>query len=157
MSNLFSPTPEVIWRMIHSTCVAGVDFVYDVTFSRELSLLESCREFVARYTRKDSDKSALPMLASACPGMCPIDPPICKVKSQIHKQIMKFCTERTFPRLQKDEWKAGTRFASFVGRANRSAFCYVVIAVIVVEQPPPAKTAFSSNQALHQWCDGLKR
>ena len=52
------------------TCILGAHYVFDTTFSRELSLIESCNEFVRRYQRKDADKEALPMLASACPGMC---------------------------------------------------------------------------------------
>lgn len=54
----------VIW------CIAaGVDYVLDTVLGRDFSLQESCREFVARYRRRDSDKLALPMLTSACPGM----------------------------------------------------------------------------------------
>jgi len=36
---------------------------------REFSLQETCREFVRRYSQKQVDKQALPMLASACPGL----------------------------------------------------------------------------------------
>ncbi|KAH0631761.1 hypothetical protein JD844_019527 [Phrynosoma platyrhinos] len=46
----------------------GVDFVFDTTFSRNFSLLESQREFVQRFRRRTEDKKALPMLAAACPG-----------------------------------------------------------------------------------------
>ncbi|XP_064178931.1 cytosolic Fe-S cluster assembly factor narfl isoform X1 [Anguilla rostrata] len=46
----------------------GVHHVFDTGFSRTFSLLESQREFVERFQRKDRDKKALPMLASACPG-----------------------------------------------------------------------------------------
>ena len=46
----------------------GVDFVFDTTFAREFSLVESSREFVRRYRRRESDPTALPMLTSACPG-----------------------------------------------------------------------------------------
>ncbi|GAQ90605.1 ferredoxin hydrogenase [Klebsormidium nitens] len=50
----------------------GVRAVFDTSCSRDLSLLESCQEFVDRY-RKAAGNSAtkqgeLPMLASACPG-----------------------------------------------------------------------------------------
>lgn len=44
----------------------GVDYIFDTSFSREFSLLESAAEFVARY--KHQIQSPLPMLASACPG-----------------------------------------------------------------------------------------
>ncbi|XP_033100536.1 cytosolic Fe-S cluster assembly factor narfl-like [Anneissia japonica] len=45
----------------------GVDYVFDTTFARNLSLLESQYEFIRRFTNK-STKGSLPMLASACPG-----------------------------------------------------------------------------------------
>ncbi|KAG5279931.1 hypothetical protein AALO_G00083120 [Alosa alosa] len=46
----------------------GVHYVFDTSFSRNFSLLESQREFLQRFRRKEEDKKALPMLASACPG-----------------------------------------------------------------------------------------
>ncbi|XP_036248332.1 cytosolic iron-sulfur assembly component 3 isoform X2 [Molothrus ater] len=46
----------------------GVHHVFDTTFSRNFSLLESQQEFVRRFQRQAEDKKALPMLASACPG-----------------------------------------------------------------------------------------
>ncbi|KAF3700223.1 Cytosolic Fe-S cluster assembly factor NARFL Iron-only hydrogenase-like protein 1 [Channa argus] len=46
----------------------GVHHVFDTSFSRTFSLLESQREFVKRFQRKDQDNKALPMLTSACPG-----------------------------------------------------------------------------------------
>ncbi|XP_027512462.1 cytosolic iron-sulfur assembly component 3 [Corapipo altera] len=46
----------------------GVHYVFDTTFSRNFSLLESQREFVRRFRRQTEDRKALPMLASACPG-----------------------------------------------------------------------------------------
>ncbi|KAM7007196.1 cytosolic iron-sulfur assembly component 3 [Passerculus sandwichensis] len=45
-----------------------VHHVFDTTFSRNFSLLESQQEFVRRFQRQAEDKKALPMLASACPG-----------------------------------------------------------------------------------------
>ncbi|NXW57441.1 NARFL factor, partial [Eurystomus gularis] len=46
----------------------SVHYVFDTTFSRNFSLLESQREFVKRFRKQSEDKKALPMLASACPG-----------------------------------------------------------------------------------------
>ncbi|TNM97341.1 hypothetical protein fugu_015497 [Takifugu bimaculatus] len=46
----------------------GVHHVFDTTFSRTFSLLESQREFVERFQRKEQDKTSLPMMTSACPG-----------------------------------------------------------------------------------------
>eukprot|EP00112_Aurelia_sp_Birch-Aquarium-sp1_P016393 Seg3712.1 transcript_id=Seg3712.1/GoldUCD/mRNA.D3Y31 product="Cytosolic Fe-S cluster assembly factor NARFL" protein_id=Seg3712.1/GoldUCD/D3Y31 len=46
----------------------GVDYVFDTTFSRDFSLMESQREFVRRFKEGQNVKGVLPMLASACPG-----------------------------------------------------------------------------------------
>ncbi|KAM9392831.1 cytosolic Fe-S cluster assembly factor narfl [Pholidichthys leucotaenia] len=46
----------------------GVHHVFDTSFSRTFSLLESQREFVERFQRKEQDNKSLPMLTSACPG-----------------------------------------------------------------------------------------
>ncbi|XP_075035381.1 cytosolic iron-sulfur assembly component 3 [Mixophyes fleayi] len=46
----------------------GVHHVFDTSFSRNFSLLESQREFIRRYKRQKEEKKTLPMLASACPG-----------------------------------------------------------------------------------------
>ncbi|KAM9345781.1 cytosolic Fe-S cluster assembly factor narfl [Symphorus nematophorus] len=46
----------------------GVHYVFDTSFSRTFSLLESQREFVERFQRKEQDGKSLPMLTSACPG-----------------------------------------------------------------------------------------
>ena len=50
-------------------CIVGVHYVFDTTFSREFSLIESSREFVRRYQNREVSKTALPMLTSACPGI----------------------------------------------------------------------------------------
>ncbi|XP_005110158.1 cytosolic Fe-S cluster assembly factor narfl [Aplysia californica] len=46
----------------------GVHYVFDTTFARNFSLIESCHEFIRRYQALETDKKSLPMLASACPG-----------------------------------------------------------------------------------------
>ncbi|XP_037544283.1 cytosolic Fe-S cluster assembly factor narfl [Nematolebias whitei] len=46
----------------------GVHHVFDTSFSRTFSLLESQKEFVERFRRRERDSKALPMLTSACPG-----------------------------------------------------------------------------------------
>lgn len=52
----------------------GVKAVLDTSCSRDLSLIESCNEFISRYKQSRLDdtkesKSCLPMISSACPGM----------------------------------------------------------------------------------------
>ncbi|KAM4698482.1 cytosolic iron-sulfur assembly component 3 [Rhinophrynus dorsalis] len=46
----------------------GVHYVFDTTFSRNFSLLESQKEFIQRFKKQKEEKKSLPMLASACPG-----------------------------------------------------------------------------------------
>ncbi|EHB14112.1 Cytosolic Fe-S cluster assembly factor NARFL [Heterocephalus glaber] len=46
----------------------GAHFVFDTTFSRNFSLIESQREFVQRFRGQTDSRKALPVLASACPG-----------------------------------------------------------------------------------------
>ena len=60
--------PEAAGRLTGFFKRLGVHSVFDTTFSRNFSLLESCREFVQRYKESETNKTALPMLASACPG-----------------------------------------------------------------------------------------
>lgn len=49
----------------------GVKALFDTSCSRDITLIESCNEFVMRYKQKKSKgDNSLPMLASACPGMC---------------------------------------------------------------------------------------
>lgn len=61
------------WRtqptLTYSVVFAGVHYVFDTTFSRTFSLLESQREFVERFQRKEQDNKSLPMMTSACPGI----------------------------------------------------------------------------------------
>lgn len=52
----------------------GVKAVFDTSCSRDLTLVETCNEFITRYKQSqatDDEKStfALPMLCSSCPGI----------------------------------------------------------------------------------------
>ncbi|XP_037265937.1 nuclear prelamin A recognition factor isoform X3 [Falco rusticolus] len=46
----------------------GVHYVFDTTIAADFSILESQREFVQRYQRRNQEEHALPMFASACPA-----------------------------------------------------------------------------------------
>ncbi|XDV13666.1 hypothetical protein PO909_002033 [Leuciscus waleckii] len=59
---------EVAHRLTRFLKNLGVHHVFETGFSRSFSLLESQKEFLERFSRKEVDKKALPMLASACPG-----------------------------------------------------------------------------------------
>ena len=45
----------------------GANFVYDIEFATEISLLECGKEFVSRFRERNLKKS-VPVLAAACPG-----------------------------------------------------------------------------------------
>ncbi|KAL3845967.1 hypothetical protein ACJIZ3_003370 [Penstemon smallii] len=52
----------------------GVKALYDTSSSRDLTLIESCNEYIRRYklcntTDDEKSKSTLPMISSACPGL----------------------------------------------------------------------------------------
>lgn len=51
-----------------AACLPGVHYVFDTSFSRNFSLLESQREFVRRFRGQADSRQALPVLTSACPG-----------------------------------------------------------------------------------------
>lgn len=52
----------------------GVKAIFDTSCSRDLTLIEACNEFIARYRNSQQDneekcKSSVPMISSACPGI----------------------------------------------------------------------------------------
>lgn len=75
---------ETASRLTGALKALGVHRVYDTTFSRDFSLLESGREFVERFRRRDGDPAALPMLASACPGW------ICYAEKTLGSTVLPF-------------------------------------------------------------------
>ncbi|CAM8981945.1 unnamed protein product [Rhodiola kirilowii] len=72
----------------------GVKAVYDTSCSRDISLIESCTEFVARYRHSKPVKkqwSNLPMLASACPGW------ICYAEKTLGSYILPYISSVKSP------------------------------------------------------------
>ncbi|XP_063962013.1 cytosolic Fe-S cluster assembly factor narfl-like [Lytechinus pictus] len=59
--------PETARKLTTFFRELGVHHVFDETFARDFSLLESQREFIQRFNNQ-ATKGSLPMLASACPG-----------------------------------------------------------------------------------------
>lgn len=55
---------QTLARLITFFKSLGVDYVFDTSFSREFTLLESMVEFMDRYR----NGGPLPILASSCPG-----------------------------------------------------------------------------------------
>ncbi|KAJ2475330.1 Cytosolic Fe-S cluster assembly factor nar1 [Coemansia sp. RSA 2131] len=62
-------TQTVAKRMTHVLKSMGVDYVLDSAFGRDITLIESAREFVRRYRESEGKVGdQLPVLASWCPG-----------------------------------------------------------------------------------------
>lgn len=61
---------QVMQRLQSFFSSLGVDYVLDTTFSRDISLLEMCDEFVSRFRsqQQQQPQQPLPLLTSACPG-----------------------------------------------------------------------------------------
>jgi len=88
-----SVTPRQILHRLKAffSQTLGIDYVYDTTFSRHISLLEHTREFLERKTQSASGaKGALPMLASACPGW------ICYAE-KTHSEMLPFISRTKSP------------------------------------------------------------
>lgn len=74
----------------------GVKSVFDTSCSRDLTLVESCNEFITRYRQchlADDQKSngALPMIASACPGW------ICYAEKTLGSYILPYISSVKSP------------------------------------------------------------
>ncbi|CAL9015013.1 unnamed protein product [Prunus brigantina] len=74
----------------------GVKAIFDTSCSRDLTLVESCNEFITRYKQNQStdDKScqsSLPMISSACPGW------ICYAEKQLGSYVLPYISSVKSP------------------------------------------------------------
>ncbi|KHN42277.1 Cytosolic Fe-S cluster assembly factor NARFL [Glycine soja] len=74
----------------------GVKAVFDTSCSRDLTLVESCVEFITRYRQNqlvddERSKSSLPMIASACPGW------ICYAEKQLGSFVLPYISSVKSP------------------------------------------------------------
>ncbi|KAF5472680.1 hypothetical protein F2P56_009374 [Juglans regia] len=74
----------------------GVKAIFDTSCSRDLTLIESCNEFITRYKYSqsmddESCKSSLPMISSACPGW------ICYAEKQLGSYILPYISSVKSP------------------------------------------------------------
>ncbi|XP_009394717.2 protein NAR1 isoform X1 [Musa acuminata AAA Group] len=67
----------------------GVKAVYDTSCSRDLSLIESCNEFISRYQQQCGEN--LPILSSACPGW------ICYAEKTLGSYILPYISSVKSP------------------------------------------------------------
>lgn len=86
----------------------GVKYVFDTTLAAGFSILESQKDFIKRYRRRNQDSYALPMFTSACPGWIRyservlgslVTPHICTARSP--QQIMGCLVKDFFSKQQK--------------------------------------------------------
>ncbi|XP_008313068.1 nuclear prelamin A recognition factor [Cynoglossus semilaevis] len=86
----------------------GVHYVFDTTLAAGFSILESQKEFIQRYRRRNHDPNALPMFTSSCPGWIRyservlgsmVTPHICTARSP--QQIMGCLVKDFFSKQQK--------------------------------------------------------
>jgi iron only hydrogenase large subunit-like protein len=104
--------PQIVHSKLCSFFTAlGVDFVFDASFARDLSLYANAVEFVSRYHSKQ-----IPMLASSCPGwicyaekthdfVLPFLSPICS-----EQQIMGHLVKYYLPMQLQQNWKPNEIF-----------------------------------------------
>lgn len=74
----------------------GVKAIFDTSCSRDLSLIESCNEFITRYKQRHSNNderswSPLPMISSACPGW------ICYAEKTLGSYILPYISSVKSP------------------------------------------------------------
>lgn len=74
----------------------GVKTIFDTSCSRDISLIESCNEFITRYKQSHSTddercKSSLPMISSACPGW------ICYAEKTLGSYILPYVSSVKSP------------------------------------------------------------
>ncbi|KAK8576066.1 hypothetical protein V6N12_063713 [Hibiscus sabdariffa] len=74
----------------------GVKAVFDTCCIRDLTLIETCHEFIARYKQSQANddeksKSLLPMLSSSCPGW------ICYAEKQLGSYILPYISSVKSP------------------------------------------------------------
>ncbi|KAL5073603.1 hypothetical protein RYX36_012587 [Vicia faba] len=74
----------------------GVRAIFDTSCSRDLTLIESCVEFITRYRQSqlvddERSKSSLPMIASACPGW------ICYAEKKLESFVLPYISSVKSP------------------------------------------------------------
>ncbi|CAK9182261.1 unnamed protein product [Ilex paraguariensis] len=93
----FGLSPVQVFRKLTTFFKSlGVKALFDTSCSRDLSLIESCNEFIARYkisqsTGDEKSKQSLPMIASACPGW------ICYAEKTLGSYILPYISSVKSP------------------------------------------------------------
>ncbi|XP_010252728.1 PREDICTED: protein NAR1 isoform X2 [Nelumbo nucifera] len=93
----FGLSPSQVFRKLTTFFKSlGVKSIFDTSCSRDLSLIEACNEFVARYKQHHSTDGegcnmSLPMLSSACPGW------ICYAEKTLGSYILPYISNVKSP------------------------------------------------------------
>ncbi|KAL0300892.1 UNVERIFIED_CONTAM: protein NAR1 [Sesamum radiatum] len=93
----FGLSPIQVFRKLTTLFKSlGVKALFDTSSSRDLTLVESCNEFIARYKQSNSTdyeklKSSLPMISSACPGW------ICYAEKTLGSYILPYISSVKSP------------------------------------------------------------
>ncbi|CAA0841809.1 ferredoxin hydrogenases [Striga hermonthica] len=92
----FGLSPLQVFRKLTTLLKSlGAKAVFDTSSSRDLTLVESCNEFLTRYKHKnsadDKSKSSLPMISSACPGW------ICYAEKTLGSYILPYISSVKSP------------------------------------------------------------
>ncbi|KAK6124766.1 hypothetical protein DH2020_041487 [Rehmannia glutinosa] len=93
----FGLSPLQVFRKLTTLLKSlGVKAIFDTSSSRDLTLIESCNEFIARYKEKypaddEKSKSSLPMISSACPGW------ICYAEKTLGSYILPYISSVKSP------------------------------------------------------------
>ncbi|KAG6641898.1 hypothetical protein I3843_09G103800 [Carya illinoinensis] len=93
----FGITPLQVFKKLTTFFKSlGVKAVFDTSCSRDLTLIESCNEFIMRYRQSqlmddERHQSSLPMISSACPGW------ICYAEKQLGSYILPYISSVKSP------------------------------------------------------------
>ncbi|XWS19288.1 hypothetical protein CRYUN_Cryun31cG0002900 [Craigia yunnanensis] len=93
----FSIPPTQVFKKLTTFLKSlGVKAVFDTSCSRDLTMIETCNEFITRYkqsqeTDDEKSTSALPMLSSSCPGW------ICYAEKQLGSYILPYISSVKSP------------------------------------------------------------
>ncbi|KAG5591420.1 hypothetical protein H5410_041934 [Solanum commersonii] len=94
---IFSPDMTDVFRKLTTLFKSlGVKAIFDTSCSRDLTLIESCNEFMVRYkqsqcTSSGESKPPLPMISSACPGW------ICYAEKTLGSYILPYISSVKSP------------------------------------------------------------
>lgn len=107
-----SPEEATVGKIMDALKMMGVDYVFDTTFSADLTIMEEGNEFLERFTKGDLEHR--PMFTSCCPGW------IRFIKSQYPHLVPQLSTAKSPQQMFGAVMK--TYFAESIGVAPEDIF-----------------------------------